>query len=150
MFGELLHRHPEEAGEQAESPERLKPVVDLEYLESLTEGNETLEDLLREMLDYCYRYVEISIRFKKSLHELDQTEKVEERAELDEETRRVHNATIDSINIFSRALAKEGKDNSWMEKVSRHRATYTRFIYAFVYDELAQELKSYENREAAD
>ena len=142
MFGELLHRYPEEAKEHAENPDRLKPVVDLEYLESLAEGN--------EILDYCYRYMEISIRFQKSLHELDQTEKAEERAELDQETRIVHDATIDSINIFSRALAKEGKDNSWMEKVSRHRVTYTRFIYSLVYNELAEELKKYENREAAD
>jgi len=147
MFGELFHKYPEEIIRSVESKERLKPVVDLAYLESLCEGNELLENLLQEMLNYCYRYTETSIRFRQALQELDNPEKAKERAELDEETRTVHNAAIDSINLFSRELAKAGKDNSWMEKVAGHRAYYAKFIFTLVFDELSKEIENNQERE---
>lgn len=153
MFGELFHKYPEEVSGNIESENRLKPVVDVAYLESLCEGSELLENLLQEMLTYCYRYAETSIRFRQALQELDNPDKAKEIAALDEETRTVHNAAIDSINLFSRELAKAGKDNSWMEKVVGHRAYYAKFIFTLVFDEIARELENNqqtEQREAAD
>lgn len=47
--------------------------------------------------------------------------------EIDAVRKNIHDATIDSINIFSRALVKEGRDNSWMSEVSGDRAKYGRF-----------------------
>lgn len=148
MFEELYHKFPEEVAKNIENQERLKPPVDLAYLESLAEGDETLEGLLREMLDYCLRYTETAIRFQKSLEELDNPEKAKERADLDLETKTVHDATIDSINIFSRALAKVGRDNSWMAGIGSHRAAYAKFVFTFVFYELAKSINSH--REAAD
>lgn len=148
MFEELYHKFPEEMAKNIESAERWKPPVDLVYLESLCEGNELLEGLLKEMLDYCLRYTETSIRFQKALQELDNPEKAQERAELDMETKTVHDATIDSINIFSRALANAGKDNSWVAAISGHRAAYAKFVFSFVFYELGKSISTH--REAAD
>ena len=140
MFEELYHKFPEEVAKNIESAERWKPPVDLAYLELLTGGDETLENLLKEMLDYCLRYTETSIRFQKALQELDNPEKAKERADLDLETKTVHDATIDSINIFSRALANAGKDSSWVAAISGHRAAYAKFVFSFLFYELAKSL----------
>lgn len=148
MFEELYHKFPEEVTKNIENRERLKPPVDLAYLESLAESDETLENLLKEMLDYCLRYTETSIRFQKALQELDNPEKAKERAELDLETKTVHDATIDSINIFSRALANADKDNSWVAAISGHRAAYAKFVFSFVFYELAKSIGAH--REAVD
>ena len=149
-FSELYHKFPKEVSEKVESEYRLKPIVNLDYLEALCEGNETLKELLKEMLNYCYRYTETTIRFHQALQELDNPEKAKERAELDLETKTVHDATIDSINIFSRALARNGKDNSWMEKVGQHRSAYAKFVFTLVFDELAKEIETYQEKEVAN
>ncbi|MBI2514630.1 hypothetical protein HYV91_00355 [Candidatus Wolfebacteria bacterium] len=148
MFEELYHKFPEEVTKNIENKDRLKPPVDLTYLESLVEGNELLENLLKEMLDYCLRYTETALRFQKALEELDNPAKAKERAELDLETKTVHDATNDSINIFSRELAKAGRDNSWVADISSHRAAYAKFVFSFVFYELAKAVN--QHREEVD
>ena len=121
-------------------PEIEKPAVALEYLKSLCEGNQTLEKLLEEMVDYFYRYTATVCEYEEVLSGGVTEEEVNKRFQDIEEIRGIiHNATIDSVNILSRALAKAGKDNSWIQDVSASRATYGKFALTTALSELAKE-----------
>ena len=103
-----------------------KPAISLEELKKICEGNEKLELLLMDMLDYCLRYTETVIQMNKEL--LEKNYKVDQDIEeVDRKRSLIHNSTIDSINIFSRALHEEGKDNSWVGNFSGIRAAYGKF-----------------------
>ncbi len=109
-------------------PDLPKPVIELSELERQCEGDPNLENLLREMIDYCERYTETVARFMEAGNKEGTREMKEELAKLDEERRIVHDATIDSINILARALEKAGKNGQWIE--SLHGSTGSRAAYA--------------------
>lgn len=100
-----------------------------EILQALCEGDETLEKLLEDMLDSCYRYTKDVFETERMVARgIEGDQQAEEYAALDKQRTLLHNATIDNVNILSRALAKAGKDNTWIEPIySGGRPAYTRF-----------------------
>lgn len=107
----------------------LKFGPDVETLEGLCEDNETLKQLLNDMLDYSYRYVEDVFKMEAMTQKgIVGKDQAQDFAKVDQERTKLHNTMIDSVNIFSRALAREGKDNSWINPIyDGGRATYATF-----------------------
>ena len=105
------------------------PPISLLELESLCEGNEILEDILKNVLKSCLDYTITVAEFKKKLSE-SKGKVTEDVQDIDTLRRSVHNRNIDDINILSRTLAKYQKDNSWMSTGGmdgQNRAAYGRF-----------------------
>jgi hypothetical protein len=95
------------------------------------EGNETLERLYEEMLDYCFSYAETVFRYNELfMGDITDPRTNEALKDLEDERRRVHDATIDSINILARTLKKEGRDGSWIASLKDSRALYGHFALA--------------------
>ena len=110
------------------STEFLNSTIDIDFIEKECKGNEILEKLFNKMLNYLYRYTEIVFEYNEILKsDISQDEINQRFKEIEETRKRIHNATIDSINILSRQLAKFNKDNSWNDKVSSSRASYGNF-----------------------
>lgn len=108
--------------------ERVRPVRTLEELYELARGNEVLERLFTEMREYMFRYTETVLEFNEILTKgLSDEETNRAFQEMDATRTRVHNGLIDAVNIFSRALAKYDKDNSWVGTFQGARAAYGRF-----------------------
>jgi len=84
-----------------------------EQIECSCEKDETLLHLKREMVSLGIRYARIRTDWQLA----DPTS----RLELDQERRATHNAFIDSCNILSRNMAKQGKDISWREELGCDR-----------------------------
>ena len=83
--------------------------------------------LKREWLQQAVRYA----RLRTDWQLVD----AEEQRELDEPRRLAHNAFIDTCNILSRAMARDGHDISWRDQLGYDRATigdFACFIHCFV------------------
>ena len=111
-----------------------KPQKTPEELRELCSGNETLTNLLNDMFKYCVRYAqdvwEMNELLKKGINGNEDAEKLKE---IDQKRTILHNAAIDSINIFSRALQKFGKDNSWVKEIASSRASYGAFAIGIAF-----------------
>jgi len=114
---------------KGESSSEYQPAKTIEQLEELCDGEEGLIELLEEMLSYCARYTVTVARFKEIALQSEGT-LTEARKEIDQVRGTTHDATINSINTFSRALAKFGKDNSWVGDFASDRTKYARFALA--------------------
>ena len=110
-----------------------KPVISIAELEALCEGNEILQELLKDMVDSCLEYTITVANFKKTFSENKDNitrAAAEENSAIDTLRRSVHNKTISDINIFSRTLGKYNKNNDWMDEAGmdgQNRGAYGRF-----------------------
>lgn len=112
------------------------PFFSFESLDALCQGNETLEDCLREMVMYSLRYAETVCRFEQVISRGQQSNEDGTREEIERIRGSVHDATIASINILIRALKSNGKDTTWATKVvAGGRAAYGKLaiLIAFEY-----------------
>lgn len=109
----------------------------IEFLENLCQDNETLKSLLDDMLDSCYRYTQDVFKMEQMVAlGINDSADAEEFSQIDKERTILHNTTIDNVNILSRALAKAGKDNSWVEPIYRGgRSAYSRFALATTFNQ---------------
>jgi len=115
-----------------------KSVKTAEDLESLCEGSEILKEMLQEVFDQCLKYTETVIEFNKILQEVEgDSGTMETLNRIDSIRKGTHDSTISTINAFSRMLAKEGRDNSWMADVSQSRAAYTRFALTLTFSRIS-------------
>lgn len=142
-FGKkFIEKYPDtfrEMEERLGNPEELSPIISFEYIEKLCSGNETLEHLYKEMVDYCERYTETVARFKELiLHGVDFDNR-EAKEWIDGERKLIHDAMVDSVNILARNLAKEKKDVSWIERFGKSRAAYGNFALQNTYVLLIKE-----------
>lgn len=96
----------------------INPYISLQSLESLCQGNETLTECLNTMVIYSLRYAETVCRFKRIVDRGQVSNEDGTRAEIEHVRSTVHDANIAAINILSRNLKIQGKDNSWISKVS--------------------------------
>lgn len=117
--------------------------VKLEDLESIVEGDEDLEQLLEEMLNSCLRYTETVLKMNMVSKEKSDEDFAQEIADTSDERRRIHNLTIESIDILARTTEKKGKDSSWVEKLRPtpfvdNRSVYGRFAIALTFYRAAQ------------
>ncbi len=113
----------------ANSEELKTPAISLYELEAMCEGIPALEELLGTMLKSCVEYTITVANWKKKMIQ-NHGQVDDEFQELDASRKSIHNRAIDDINIFSRALAKHRKDNSWMSAGGmdgKNRAAYMRF-----------------------
>ncbi len=120
---------PESKAQRVETlkgKEERKPHISLEALENICEDDPVLLELLQSMIDMCLEYTITVAKFKEIVTRTE-GKVTDDRMEIDKIRGTVHDATMDSINIFSRALAKAGKDNSWMAEMIGDRNKYGRF-----------------------
>ena len=83
-------------------------------LEQLSAKSEIANKMFFSMIRQCFRYVETIIELQE---EKENGYGTEEHRQKDEERGKCHTATIDSVNAWSRALAKSGLDNSFMSSI---------------------------------
>jgi hypothetical protein len=109
-----------------EHPE-IQPPVKEEYLFELCGDNEFLKELCREMIEYFYRYT-YDVCIQEGLKKKGIDDNLEEIQRMEAPRSALHNAMIDSVKIFVRALNKEGKDTSWFDDIDRkNRVGYAHF-----------------------
>ncbi|MEN9647544.1 MAG: hypothetical protein RLY57_348 [Candidatus Parcubacteria bacterium] len=105
-----------------------QPVRTLEVLEQMVAGNEILEELLRDVLKQSIAYTTIVAKYNQILKGgLDDAEVTKQLDEVDPVRTIIHNATMDTINAFSRQLGLAGKDNTWVGDFGGNRAAYGKF-----------------------
>ena len=111
------------------------PFVTFESLESLCQGNETLEYCLHEMVIHSLRYTETVCKFEQIVKRGQASNEDGMRKEIESLRTAVHDSTIDSINLLSRNLKKAGKDNSWINLlVTGNRPAYMLFAMAIAFE----------------
>lgn len=112
------------------------PFISFESLDTLCQGDETLEDCLREVVTYSFRYTETVCRFEQVIARGQESNEDGTREEIERIRGPVHDATIASINILIRVLKRCGRDTAWVDKlVVGGRAAYGKFaiLIAFEY-----------------
>jgi benzoyl-CoA reductase/2-hydroxyglutaryl-CoA dehydratase subunit BcrC/BadD/HgdB len=113
------------------------PYVSLKDLEEACLGNEILEELLRDTIEYCMRYAETVCRFEQIVLQSTERDVANDRAELAVVRTRVHDTTIESIKLLARTLRKSGKDSSWITKLV-DRPAFTKFAVLTAFEKLAE------------
>ncbi len=83
-------------------------------------GNEQLEKYFDDLQANCYQYTAVVCQFNQLFQDYQDGKLSEEEYKsgfenIDQARHSIHNATIDSFNILSRLMLKNGKDNSWIE-----------------------------------
>jgi hypothetical protein len=106
--------------------------IQYEALSDECRSNEVLNRLFSDMIAYCMSYAESVIAFQKIAMRQEAGEEVDDnfkamKVEVDAIRKRTHDVTIDSVNILARNLAEQGKNSSWIRKLSGNRAAYGRF-----------------------
>lgn len=124
-------------GDSFEDWERFLP-IDIHELEKMCQGNETLETLFAEMLKQFFYYTETicewhEISEKWIKHEINADEYRESISDVETRRTRSHDAANSTVNALARNLGKAGKDNSWIEKISTSRNSYSRFALLTAY-----------------
>lgn len=113
----------------ASSHEIRPPAISVEELEGICEGDRGLEKLLGTMLKSCVEYTITVADFQRKLIE-SHGEATEEIQVLDSSRRSIHDRMIADVNVFSRALGKKKKDNTWMTTAGmdgKNRVAYMKF-----------------------
>ena len=125
--------HHGEMYDAVKTVELSEPVISLERLEEDCDSEE-LKSLLDDLKVQSIRYAETVAEFIKT------DIGTEDRVEADANRTRIHNATMDAINILARNLKKAGKDNSWIEKLP-HRANKGLFALQIAFTVLRREVE---------
>ena len=68
---------------------------------------------MKDMIHYAIQYARIRTDYYLA--------SLEEKEEMEDSRTRVHNAFIDSCNILSRNMAKQGEDITWRELLGTNR-----------------------------
>ena len=104
------------------------PFVSIEQLKADCSGNPLLQEILHDTLEQCDRYTETVLQFEQVILRGLEANADGTRAEIDGIRKRVHDTTIEQINILARSLRKAGKNADWIAKVQEaHRAGYAKF-----------------------
>lgn len=123
ILNTIAEEYPDKV-EEMELYKEIKPPVDEEYLAELCGDSEVLKELFEDMVKYFYRYT-YDVCAQESLKKEGIPENLERIREMDDPRSILHDAMIDSVRIFARALRKENKDTSWFDPIdSGGRAKY--------------------------
>lgn len=142
---EILKVAPDVTPKAQKSKDYVSPFISLQSLESLCQGNETLDFCLKEVVMLCLRYAETVCRFEQIILRGQQSNEDDERKEIENLRTAVHDATIDSINSLSRNLKKSGKNNDWITKVSSSgRPSYGKFAILLAFEVVLQKGEMHE------
>ncbi len=100
--------------------------INLEYYRNLCETDEVAEELLIDMVRKCLEYAVNVSNMERYVRE-HKGERDEDREEVDNKRTITHNATMDSINIFSRYIVRKLNESSIVTWDSGNRGAYGRF-----------------------
>ena len=136
-------RSPEEINslvmEVAKDSKRTKTIeklpVTAEELRIECESNTELKELLQDMFDCCFRYTETVLAYREAVLLVGE-EGREKLVETDSVRHKVHDATIDSINILARHLTKNEINAKWIKDLSANRAAYGRFALLITFSDV--------------
>ena len=104
------------------------PYILLRDLEVLCSGNETLEECLHGVINLSIRYAETVCRFEQIVAQGQISNENGMRKQIEEVRSTTHDTTINEINILSRVLKNQGKDNTWLKLIAASgRAGYAKF-----------------------
>ena len=112
------------------------PFISLANLQEQCLGDDILQECLAEMVSYSCSYTETLCRFAQIVAKGQSSNEGEARAEIERVRSRTHDATIDAINILSRALKSAGRDNSWISKMAGNRASYGKFAMLIAFEDV--------------
>lgn len=111
------------------------PYISFLQLETLCQGDELLEECLREVMNYSLRYAETVCRFEQIVARGQVSNEDDARKEIEQVRHNVHESTIDSINILSRVFKTKGLNDGWIVKVaSCGRAGYAKFAILIAFE----------------
>jgi hypothetical protein len=153
MLREMYEKYPRgvESLEDNYGDSKTESIVSVEELEEQCGSDIELKELLSEMLEACYRYTETVFKYNEILNKTDLKDDDfrKEMSHMENNRTIIHNAMMDSINIFSRQLGEKEKDNNWAKKLQGHRAHYAKFAMMTTYKEMEKEMDKEEAEEVA-
>jgi len=110
------------------------PYISLKDLESVCQGDEILNECLKDLVHTSIRYAEVVIRFEMVKLKGQKSNEDGSREEIEFLRTAVHDAVIASTNVFSRAMKLRKGENTWIQIVSRDRASYMAFALRIAFD----------------
>jgi len=105
------------------NPELVKTAVSFDWLKRECEGDPDLKEVFDDTMKYCARYTKDVCDMEVNKPELIAKGEL---ATADDARTRLHNATIDSINILARQMNFKGKDSRWVKDLT-DRTKYGKF-----------------------
>lgn len=113
-------------------------VPSLTQLEKSCEGDDTLSELLSEVVRYGIRYASSTVKYLSI--DWDNTAR-DDVAMIDGGKKRAHDAAIDAINVLARTLKKMGRESGWIGSLtSGGRPAFARFALIVAFDAMHQEV----------
>lgn len=103
--------------------ELVKTVASFDWLKRECEGDPDLKELFEDMIRYCARYTKDVCDMEVNKPELIAKGEL---ATADDARTRLHNTTVDSINILARQMSLRGKNSKWVEDLT-DRTKYGKF-----------------------
>jgi hypothetical protein len=120
----------------------VNPFISFKSLETLCQGDETLDGCLREVVFDSLRYTETICLFKQIVARGQQSNEDDTRKQIEHTRSTIHDATIVSINILIRSLRAAGKDTTWATKMRQaDRAGYAKFAILIAFEFVLKERK---------
>jgi len=104
-----------------------------ERIEQDCAGSDQLKEYFETVKNYCYQYTDVVLQFNQLFEDnangkITAEEYKSNYKNIDEMRSRIHNSTIDSFNILSRLMAKNGKNNDWIKPLAQGgRVAYGNF-----------------------
>lgn len=124
---------------QGHSSAVINPFITLQSLESLCQGNETLDYCLHEMVIDCLRYAQTICRYKQVVLRGQVSNEDDARKDIEILRTAIHDATMDSINLLVRNLKKAGKETPWISMMMGNRAAYGKFALLIAFEIVQKE-----------
>lgn len=113
-------------------------VPTLAQLEQSCEGDETLSELLTDVVRYGVRYIISTVKYASIDWEHAPRDEV---AAIDGSKKHAHDAAIDAINILARTLKNRGRDADWINLLTTGgRPAYARFALVVGFDAMHQQV----------
>jgi len=120
------------------------PFISFQSLESLCQGNETLEYCLKEVAIYSLRYAETVCRFEQIVAKSKEQgcSATEDRKEIDSLRKLVHDSTISAVKALARVLTQAGKDSGWFSKMNAGgRPEFSKFALLIAFEIVLRKAK---------
>ena len=118
------------------------PYISLARLEELCNGDEILEDCLRDMVKLAVRYTETVCRFMQIVAAGQEANEDDTRKEIEKVRSTKHDAANDSVRILARRLRIAGKDADWISKIEiGSREAFGKFALLIAFESVRNERK---------
>lgn len=127
-------RFPEILAQLSTDFMRMPMAITEELLDTLARGDPELEVLKVELLKCSARYAEFVLSIHNlSLGSIDGQDEALEYVEKQITLLRLQRTVVDSFNIFSRALVRRQRDNSWMLNLCGQPTAYVQLALGLAF-----------------